>query len=115
MTTKQRYEPSRYRIMWCLALFDLPTGTADERNRAAKFRKVLLHEGFVMLQLSVYAQPFSDAGHCEKIVRIIRAEIPPKGEVRLLYVTDSQFGKMETFFGRKTKKPEKPTQQLLLF
>ncbi len=101
--------------MWCLVLFDLPTGSAEERKRAGDFRKILLHEGFVMLQLSVYGQPFRDDSHCEKIARVLRSEVPPKGEVRLLYVTDSQFAKMEVFLGKTPKKPEKIPQQLLLF
>ncbi len=101
--------------MWCIAMFDLPTVADEERKRANQFRKVLLQAGFTMLQLSVYAQPFTDSGHCERIARLIRAELPPQGEVRLMYLTDKQFSKTEVFLGKKAQKPEKIPDQLLLF
>ncbi len=37
------------------------------------------------------------------------------GEVRLLAVTDRQFGKMEIFFGRNRTEVERPPEEYLLF
>jgi len=45
----------------------------------------------------------------------IRAVIPPLGQVRLMTVTDHQFGKMEVFYGRKPREPEDIPEQILLF
>ncbi len=42
--------------MWLLAMFDLPVTTRKARKRYAEFRKLLLQEGFSMLQFSVYAR-----------------------------------------------------------
>jgi CRISPR-associated protein Cas2 len=47
--------------------------------------------------------------------RRVRAEIPPNGHVRLLSVTDHQFGKMEIYYGKKPQEPEEPPRQTLLF
>lgn len=48
---------SAYRIVWIMALFDLPVGTKPERTRATKFREFLLDEGFTMMQFSCYIVP----------------------------------------------------------
>lgn len=45
---------SGYRIMWLIAMFDLPVLTKPERKAATIFRNDLLDEGFEMVQLSVY-------------------------------------------------------------
>ena len=42
--------------MWLFAMFDLPVTTTKARKRYAEFRKVLLEQGFSMLQYSVYAR-----------------------------------------------------------
>ena len=42
--------------MWLFAMFDLPVTTAKARKRYTEFRKLLLEQGFSMLQYSVYAR-----------------------------------------------------------
>ena len=42
--------------MWLFCFFDLPVKTKAERKAATQFRKLLLGDGFNMLQLSVYIQ-----------------------------------------------------------
>jgi CRISPR-associated protein Cas2 len=101
--------------MWLFAMFDLPVTTKQARRLYARFRKVLLREGFSMLQFSVYARYFPSEETANVNKSRIRAQLPPKGQVRLLAVTDKQFGKMEVFHGEKPAATEKPTPQLLLF
>ena len=43
-----------YKIVWLIAMFDLPTKTKKERHDYAVFRKNLEKDGFVMHQYSVY-------------------------------------------------------------
>ena len=45
----------------------------------------------------------------------IRSELPPEGYVRVLAVTDRQFGKMESYIGEMSKPLEEPPSQLVLF
>ena len=49
------------------------------------------------------------------IAVLIRSVIPPLGQVRLITVTDLQFGKMEVFYGKKPRDPEEIPEQILLF
>lgn len=43
-----------YRCMWVLTMFDLPTDTKAARRQYTQFRKILLKDGFTMMQYSVY-------------------------------------------------------------
>jgi CRISPR-associated protein Cas2 len=40
--------------MRVMVFFDLPVVTSAERKEYTKFRKFLIHEGFIMMQFSVY-------------------------------------------------------------
>ena len=106
---------SEYRGMWLFVLFDLPVDTKKARKDYTHFRKVLVKDGFSMLQYSVYARYFS----CEDSSKIhrkkIQAQLPPDGQVRLLMVTDHQFGQMQVFWGKTRQETEKVPEQLLLF
>ena len=106
---------SAYRVMWLFAMFDLPVDTKDSRREYAQFRNRLLKYGFTMLQYSVYAKhiPSEDAG--DTLRAKIHASLPPNGEVRVLAVTDHQFGKMDVFFGKKRRRAESPPLQISLF
>ncbi len=101
--------------MWLFAMFDLPVTTPQARREYVQFRKILLQEGFSMLQFSVYARycPSEEASATHR--RHLRYQLPPGGQVRLLSVTEVQFRKMEVFHGRKKAAPEEPPPQLLLF
>lgn len=108
-------ELSAYRIMWLFVLFDLPVDSKDERRDYAQFRKKLQARGFTMLQYSVYAKHLPSEDAAETLKTHIQAALPPKGQVRLLMVTDHQFSKMEVFFGRKRTRAEDPPLQIALF
>jgi len=112
---KQIREFSEYKGVWLFALFDLPVDTPEGRRHYSQFRKVLLKQGFTMLQYSVYARYFRSEESCEPFRKRIRQSLPPEGQVRLLVVTDKQFGKMESFIGKKRQEIEEPPPQLMLF
>lgn len=111
----RRVNLSAYRAMWLLAMFDLPVETKDNRRDYTRFRKVLLKDGFMMLQFSVYARYIPSEEAAEAHRRTVKSAIPPLGQVRLVALTDHQFAKMEVFYGRKPIEPEEPPAQILLF
>ena len=106
---------SEYRGMWLFAMFDLPVDSKAAWRRYARFRKALLCEGFSMLQYSVYARHCATEESSDIIRKQVRGVLPSEGQVRLLAVTDRQFGKMEVFFGQNRRKSEDPPTQLMLF
>jgi CRISPR-associated protein Cas2 len=106
---------SAFRPMWLMAMFDLPVEEKEDRRNYARFRKTLLNDGFMMLQFSVYARYIPSEEAAEAHRKTVRAAVPPLGQVRIIAVTDHQFGKMEVFYGRKPRKPEEPQAQIMLF
>ena len=114
MGRKQR-DLSEYRAMWLFAMFDLPMTDKEARRAYTQFRKALLKEGFMMIQYSVYARycPTEEASQTYR--RRAHARLPDEGRVRLVSITDRQFGKMDIYDGRKREKAEDPPPQLLLF
>ena len=96
-------------------MFDLPVDDAGARKAYARYRKALLREGFSMLQYSVYARHFSSEEAAAAQGRRLRAQLPARGQVRFLIVTDRQFGKMEVYFGKTRAPSEAPPMQMLLF
>ena len=101
--------------MWLFAMFDLPVDTKRARKRYAQFRKALLRDGFSMLQYSVYARYCASEERATAHRRRIRAVLPPEGYIRLLAVTDRQFGKMESYVGKTRRGAEEAPTQLTLF
>ncbi len=106
---------SEYRAVWLFAMFDLPVDDKDARRQYTQFRKALLKHGFSMLQYSVYARYFASEESSGAYRKCVQAVVPPDGQVRLMTVTDRQFGKMDVFLGRKRVAAEKPPKQLVLF
>jgi CRISPR-associated protein Cas2 len=103
------------RLMWLFVMFDLPTTTRSERRRYVAFRKGLQRRAFSMLQFSVYARCYPNEDAARRMRLQIRDLVPRRGKVRLLSVTDHQFGKMDSFFGSQVQDVEQPLDQLLLF
>lgn len=103
-----------YRTVWLIVLFDLPTITTEERIEYRHFREFLLDDGYAMLQYSVYARHCASHENAAVHLRKAQACIPPDGEVRVLSMTDKQFGRMNIFHGRIRRKAEQPPMQVML-
>lgn len=106
---------SEYRIMWVLIFFDLPTETKLERKQYAKFRKLLLMDGFTMFQFSIYLRHCPSRENAEVHIRRVKSILPPEGNVGILSITDKQFSQMEIFRSKKPATKSVPVQQLELF
>ena len=85
--------------MWVFCMFDLPVKTKKQMRRATAFRNLLLDEGFVMKQLSVYIKPTGSFRTARILVKKLSFMIPDGGLVSFLYVTDRQFATSENYIG----------------
>lgn len=101
--------------MWLIALFDLPVDSISRKRAYTHFRRDLLRDGFDMLQYSVYARycPSEEASEVHR--KRVRQSVPAEGQVRILSLTDHQFGKMEIYSGLKRLRTEKRPLQLEFF
>ncbi len=105
---------SPFRMGWLMAMFDLPVLLDEERKEAARFRKALLDDGFIMIQYSVYSRPCVTLERMKKYYERVKSYAPQTGEVRLLFFTDKQWG-MSKLVSRSHKKLEKVPEQVEFF
>lgn len=106
---------NQYRILWVFVFFDLPTDTRKDRRNYNRFRKMLIQDGFTMLQFSIYVRHCNSKENANVHIRRVKNILPEKGEVIIFTLTDKQFGMMEFFrSAEEAQKPETP-QQLELF
>jgi CRISPR-associated protein Cas2 len=103
------------RWMWVIVFFDLPVVKKPDRKAASKFRHDLLADGFVMLQWSVYARLCNGLERANKHTNRLKQMVPPNGNVRVMLVTDQQFGRIELLVGKRLKEEEIGSNQLVLF
>lgn len=108
-------ELSAYRFMWVFAMFDLPVDTPTARREYTRFRKRLLKDGFTRLQYSVYIRHCSSEENALVHIERVERGVPDDGEVRIVTVTDKQFERMRTFWGKMRKAPPPAPKQLTFF
>jgi CRISPR-associated protein Cas2 len=102
--------------MRLLVFFDLPVSTKKDRYFASKFRRFLLNDGYDMVQFSIYARLIYGAGSIPTHQVRLRANLPPKGSVRSMVVSEKQFAGIEILVGAPTLQEKTVThRQLLLF
>ena len=101
--------------MWILVLFDLPVETKQEIKIATEFRKKLLKDGFTMFQFSIYLRHCASRENMDVHIKRVKRNLPAKGHVGIIGITDKQFGQMEIFIGKKEQESKPGPQQLEMF
>lgn len=106
---------NKYRIMWLLVFFDLPTSTRKQQRAASEFRKSLLLDGFTMFQFSIYVRHCASKENADVHMKRVRKMVPDEGSIGILCITDKQFAEIVLFYGKKVSPVSTPGQQLELF
>lgn len=88
-----------YRFMRTIVFFDLPMETAEDKREYRKFRQLLIKNGFVMMQKSVYCRMLINAAAEQFVLETIRKNKPANGLTQILSVTEKQFSKIEIVTG----------------
>ena len=101
------------RYMRLLVFFDLPVKTKAERRRATRFRKDLIDDGYIMLQLSVYSRICKGEDTAEKHKKRLKTLVPDAGSVRVLSVTEKQYAAMDILVGVAKKTEKIGSEQLV--
>jgi len=84
--------------------------TKEERRIYSKFRKYLISNGFTMLQFSVYAKIFPNRTSLFQYIEGLKRNLPNKGSVRIMGVTEKQYEKMFILVGGKSIQEESITE-----
>jgi len=102
--------------MRIIVFFDLPVVQKKERKIYSQFRRFLLNDGYDMIQYSVYSRLCNGIDMTEKHLKRLDQNLPSKGSVRCLTVTERQYEDMKLLVGKPTVKERKINiNQLSLF
>ena len=100
--------------MRILCMFDLPVVTDEEKRIYRIFRKNLLKEGFTMVQYSIYVRTCPNRDYGKRLEKRIQKLAPPKGNVRLLSVTEKQYSDMKLIVGSKSETEKKVGEERMI-
>ena len=89
--------------MRLLVFFDLPVVKREDRKEYQVFRRFLLNDGYTMIQYSVYSRICNGIDGVNKHVLRLKKNLPPKGSVRCLQVTEKQYSEMKFLVGSPKK------------
>lgn len=101
--------------MRLIVFFDLPTVTKKDRKAYAKFRKFLVDNGFLMIQFSVYVRICKGLDTVQMYEDYLEKNIPPKGNVRSLTITNAQYERIKVLLGTEKYEEKIGERQLVLF
>lgn len=100
--------------MYLFVFFDLPVGTKSERRDATRFRNFLRNDGYDMMQFSVYTRVCRGQDAADKHLARVAKNLPPRGSVRALQVTERQYARMKLLVGMPSAQEQTGTGQLVL-
>ncbi|MCK9477654.1 MAG: CRISPR-associated endonuclease Cas2 [Candidatus Muirbacterium halophilum] len=103
------------RYLRIILFFDLPTKTKSDKRNYILFRRFLLKQGFLMMQWSVYSRICKGDDSTDKYFRRIETNLPPKGNIRILKITEKQYAGMKLLLGKFIPEEQFGVQQLLVF
>lgn len=90
------------KFMRIIVFFDLPVKKKNERKAAAKFRKFLIDDGYHMVQFSVYSRICNGMDAVNKHASRLNLNIPDKGSIRMMVVTEKQYEDIRILLGHST-------------
>lgn len=94
----------RDRCMRTIVFFDLPNVYAKDKRNYLKFRKMLINEGFLMMQESVYSKIVLNSQQAELVINKLQKKAPNKGLIQVLTITEKQYAQIEYIIGEKNAK-----------
>ena len=89
------------KFMRMILYFDLPVLTKLDRRNYRKFRTLILSEGFIMQQESVYSKLLLNSTNVKLMKDKLVLAAPPKGLIELLVITEKQYHSIDMIVGSR--------------
>jgi CRISPR-associated protein Cas2 len=90
--------------MRIFVFFDLPNVTADETRKYSKFMRLILKEGYIREQYSIYSKLVINSKTADDEKIYINKICPSNGLVQILIITEKQYASIEYVAGKKQTK-----------
>lgn len=88
--------------MRLLLFFDLPMKSKSDKKIYSDFRKYLIKNGYIMIQFSVYCKILNNRDAATNHIKILNKNIPSKGYIRLMLITEKQYNNSIIIIGGKS-------------
>lgn len=82
---------SVYKYMRIIVMYDVPNNNSEENKEYTKFRKLLIKNGYSMMQFSVYIKCLNVKTKFKSEVKKISKFVPSQGNIRIMTITEKQF------------------------
>ena len=92
--------------MRLILFFDLPMVSQKEKKIYSDFRKYLIKNGYIMIQFSVYCKIFNNRDAAVNHINTLYKNIPSKGYIRLMLVTEKQYNNSIIVIGGKSNQEQ---------
>lgn len=92
---------SDYRNMRLLLMFDLPSIEDYEKKEYTQFKKIIIKNGYTMMQFSVYIKCVNTQTKIEQELNKLNKYIPTSGNIRIIAITEKQYMNMAIILGKK--------------
>lgn len=89
--------------MRILLFFDLPCVEKKDLKSYRDFRKLLISNGFLMLQEFVYTKLLLNKTNVDLIIKKLKKNKPTKGDICILIITEKQYQKMIYLLGNQNE------------
>lgn len=80
-------------------MFDINSVTKQDMKNYSKWHKFLIDTGFIMMTESVYSKLVLNPSVSKSIKREIKNNLPPRGTVQVLELTEKQYNSIEYYLG----------------
>lgn len=90
--------------MRTMVFFDLPNVYSKDKRNYQLFRKFLVHQGFIMMQESVYSKIVLNNQQSNLLIEKIKKQAPKRGLIQVLTITEKQYSQMKYIIGKNTSK-----------
>lgn len=87
--------------MRLIVFFDLPTETSTDRRNYRKFRKLLIDEGFLMMQESMYSRMTLNRKSAQYLLAKISKKAPSLGLIQSMIITEKQYSEIVYITGER--------------
>lgn len=92
----------KIRFMRVIVMFDLPTTTVEQKREYRRFRKWLIKDGFIMMQMSVYSKVVLNENSVKLLEKKIRDKKAKEGLIQILVLTEKQYSEIDYIQGSST-------------
>jgi CRISPR/Cas system-associated protein endoribonuclease Cas2 len=90
---------SQFKCGWAWMITSLPSFSPADKAASEKFRRYLRGAGWFKLGSQIWARPCHRGGLSE-LVEDVAPHVPPAGNVRLVWITDYQWGDSRVVVGK---------------